>query len=400
MNRFLTFTLIIAFTVTGTFAGESLFGISNRSIGMLAVPYSAPGMGRSYEIAASDSMQINYINYSMWPDVSLTSYSVKLGYSAANGEDKNGETFFNDVANYAGGYLTIPVMKKRLSFGFGLLPYTDMEQRLKEDLEDGASNEILVRGGLSKSVINLSYRIMPNFGVGLAYEYSFGKITKDYRYDEEDATIDPLLLDYEYRMYGHGAVFSAHYQPLDKLNLGLVYRPQVDLDFRIEPNTNSKEVDVATLQTLTLPAQFSFGAEYKLKERTNIGFDFMYQDWQKEYALEEKKIGSPFTQYYSVSGGIERTPSKKLFTSFTEKVDYRAGLFYRQLSQTSAENPVKEFGFSFGFSVPLQRFRSKIDLSGLVGKRGDVSDNAYQETFYRIGLSVSAMETWFVKLED
>jgi len=400
MKRISIVILLLTVFIANSFAGESLFGTSRQSIGMLSVPYSAPGMGRSYEIASTDTTQINYMNYSLWPAISLTSYSVKLGFKAAYGQDADND-YYNDVANFSGGFLTVPLMKRKLSFGIGLLPFSDMEQRYRdEDIADSTATEILVKGGLSKAVMNFSYKVLPNFGIGLGYEYNFGKITKNFRYEDNKEEYDPLRFIYEYRFYGHGVVFSSHYSPNDKLIFGLIYRPKVKMDFRIQANTNSDEVDKASVHSITIPSQVSFGAEYRLAKRWTAGLDFMYQDWKTEYTVEDETPGTPFTEYVTIGGGIEKTHSRKLFTSIFEKMDYRAGVFFRKLSQTSAQEIVNEYGISLGFSLPLQRFRSKIDFAGLVGTRGDVSQNRYQETFYKIGISVSAMETWFVKLKD
>lgn len=401
MKKIFNLILLLAISTSSVFAGESIFGISNKSLGLLSVPYSGPGLARSYEIASTDSSQINYMNYSMWPSSSITSYSVKFTLNGSSGEDRLNNNFSNSVANFAGGFLTVPLIKKRLAFGIGLVPVSEMEQRFEEAVDTaGALNEMLVKGGLSKATMNLSFKVLPNFGIGLGYEYNFGKISKDFRYLEEEAGLAPLLLRYEYRLYGHGMVLSAHFKPIEKVNFGFVYRPKVSIDLSVQAKTNATEIDQEKVKSLTIPAQISMGTEYLLDDRWAIGMDFNFQNWKSEYKLEDELLGAPFSEYKYFGAGIERKHNRKLFTSFTEKIDYRLGGFYRQLSQTSSGNPVNEYGISFGFSLPLQRFRSKIDFSGLMGKRGNLSDNAYEETFYRFGVSISAMETWFVKLKD
>ncbi len=401
MKKYIVTIITLVLFSGSLIAGESLFGISNKSLGILSVPNSAPGMGRSYEIASTDTNQINYMNYSLWPKTNITSYSVKFYYKAAAGEDGAVNNYFNDVANFGGGHLTIPILKRKLSFGAGILPISDMEQRYKEETPDSsASSQIVVKGGLSRAVTNISYLVMPNLGVGVGYEYTFGKISKSFRYQDSSQTYSPLDLYYEYRMYGHGVVLSGFYQPISKLNLGVVYRPAVKIDYRIQAATNSDEVDKGSVKTLTIPARLNIGAEYQIHKRWKMGADFNYQDWKTGYLNSGIAVGSPFTEYFSVSGGIERTSSNKLFIRFLEKMDLRAGGFFRRLSPTSSGNPVNEYGVSFGFSLPLQRFRSKIDFAGIIGSRGSLDKNKYQEMFYKVGISVSAKEMWFIKLKD
>lgn len=401
MKKYIAIIITIVLFSGSLTAGESLFGISNKSLGMLAIPYSAPGMGRSYEIASTDTNQINYMNYSLWPKINITSYSVKIQYKAASGTDGSVDNYFNDVANFGGGHLTIPILKRKLSFGAGLLPISGMEQRYKQETPDGsASSQVVVKGGLSRAIANLSYLIKPNLGIGVGYEYTFGTISNSFRYQDSSGTYSALNLYYEYRFYGHGVVLSGFYQPIEKLNLGVVYRPAVKLDYRIQAVTNSDEVDKGTLKTLTIPARLNLGAEYQIKKRWKVGGDFKYQNWKTGYLNSGVAVGSPFTEYFSIGGGIERTHSNKLFISLLEKMDFRAGGFFRRLSQTSSGNPVNEYGASFGFSLPLQRFRSKIDFAGIVGSRGSLGSNEYKEMFYKVGISVSAKEMWFIKLKD
>lgn len=390
---------ILSFALQAT-AGESLFGVTTRGLGMLSNSNSAPGMARSYEIASMDTLQINYKNYALWTKLALTSYSAKLTYSGAFGKDALSNSYFNDTGNFGGGYLTVPLLKHQLAFGLGLTPFTEMEQRYKETLSEGQSKELLIKGGLSKTHFNLSYRVMNGLGIGLGYEYLIGKITKTFRLEDTAVEFDPISLYYEYKYYGSGMVASAYYQPIDALQVGFFYRPQSQINLKIQPKTSSETVDAEQKHTVTIPAQIGAGVEFKLAPRWSSGLDVEYQNWQSEYAMDEALVKDGFAQHFKIGFGLEREQSSKLFTSLTEQMDFRIGGFYRRLSQLSQNNPVNEMGVSFGFSFPLQRFRSKIDFVGIGGIRGNVDNNRYQETFFKFGVSFSAAERWFVQTEE
>jgi hypothetical protein len=81
-------------------------------------------------------------------------------------------------------------------------------------------------------------------------------------------------------------------------------------------------------------------------------------------------------------------------------MDLRFGLFYGNQNLKSALNDIPEYGLSFGVSLPLQRFVSKIDIGVLAGKRGNISDNYYEDTFFKLGISITTNERWFLKLEN
>jgi len=392
--------LVIFLFVNITSAGESLFGITDNSLGLLSRTYSGNGFGRSYEIAALDTTQINYLNYALWTDLKTPTYSTKLSYSAAFGDDGINSNYFNDVANFQGGYLVIPLLRKRLAFGVGLQPFTAMEQRLAQTVQDTIHEELLVRGGLSKALVNISYSPSEYLGFGLGYEYNFGKILKKFHMEYTGGDSYPVELSYEYRHYGHGLVASMFLRNKDKVALGLSYRPPVTLSVRIQPDTHSDEANKSQLKKLTIPAQYNFGMSYKIAERWNVGADVLFQNWATGYKIEDQTITRFQENYYNIGFGIERKQSAKRFTSFAEMLEYRVGGFMRQLSHTSAGNPVKEYGLSAGISLPIQRFRSHIDFFGIVGKRGDLGQNRYQETFVSFGFSISASELWFVNFEN
>ncbi len=398
--RKLGFFIIYIFICLNLTAGESLFGISEHSIGLIQQNYSAAGMARSYEMASSDSMQINYRNNALWSLHSYTTYSIKGGYQAAFGDDGVDDNYFNTAASFGSGYLVIPIIKKKLIVGASLFPYTNMEQRLRSDEDSTDVRELLIRGGLSRAGLNVSYRVLPNLGVGLGTEYIFGKINKKSRI--ENLTVDEYALDfsYDYRLYGFGAVGSMFYQPNENFTIGLSFRPAAKLDVRIRPETSSVEINKGRLTSITIPAQLDGGVEYQFSKRSIAGFDFSFQDWQNGYKLSSGKTDPNHTKYFRIGAGFERRQSPKLFTSFTERLDLRAGLYYSSLNQKSLDNNITEYGLTLGFSFPLQRFRSRIDFAGAVGKRGSLDVNQYEETFINFGISINAIETWFVSYED
>lgn len=384
-------------------AGESLFGISDKSIGFLSLPYSSGGMARSYEMASQDSMQINFMNYSFWPGISNTSYSVKIGYRAAFGDDGTNGDLFNDVANFEGGFLAVPVLSKRMVAGIGLIPYTSMEQRLQAEKSENnyqMNEEILIKGGLSKAVFNLSYKITSDLGIGLGYEYIFGKISKKYRLEYMGSELLPLSFSFEYRFYGHGIVTSVHYRWNDRLTVGAAFRPRTSLDVRVKAASLSDEVNKSELRSVTLPEQFNLGMEYQLGDRWFSGFDLLQQGWNNGFKIDDKNWEKYYNDYWRMGFGIERKHSSKMFTNLIEKIDFRMGFFYGQLNHSSKNNPVNEYGLSFGFSMPIQRFNSKIDFSGIAGKRGSLDKNLYKENFLMFGITISASEVWFVNVDE
>jgi hypothetical protein len=395
--------LLVLLLPTLIIAGESVFGINNKSIGFLSTSYSSSGMARSYEIANVDSTQLNFINYSTWTAINHTTYSVKFGYHAAFGRGSNESKLFNDVANFEGGFFSIPVIPNKSTIGVGLLPYTTIDQRLsQENIYDTYSlrEELLLRGGLNKATLNFSYNLFSTIYFGLGYEYTFGNINKTFRGEYINSTILPFSFEIQNRFFGHGIIFSSTYSPNTRLNIGLVIRPRVSADLLIKGSTNSDEVNKSQKKQITLPEHIDWGMQYKLNDRLRTGFDVLYQGWGKGFAINDTSYSSLFGDYLRIGFGIERQQSSKLFVKLSEQLDYRIGMYYSMLNFKSNKNKVEEYGLTFGFSLPIQRFISKIDISGAVGKRGDLSRNYYEETFIGFGISISASEMWFSNIDE
>ena len=389
---------IIFCGLSSLMAGESIFGINDYSLGLLHPFYSNSGLGRSYEIAHYDSLRLNFMNFSAWPGIANPTYGINLGYSAAFSKDHQKSDYFNDYVNFQGGYLGIPILKKRFVIGFGLQPLSNLEQRF-EIYNEGVKKHLLMKGGLSKGTVNLSYSFNRYFNLAVGYEYNFGRIDRSYRFEMNESEY-PLTFSYQYWYYGHGMEISAFSKPLSKLSVGIVYRPAFTLTARIKPDTKSNILNESKLKKLTIPAYYGFGLRYDFNNRTSLGSDFIYQDWENGYKIENQVPDGLFSKYYRLGVGFERRQSHKLFTSFFQKMDYRAGAFYGQQNVISAGNNIKEYGLTFGLSMPITRFKSRIDFSFLVGKRGSLNQNQYEETFLKFGFTINASEIWFVTFED
>ena len=381
---------------------QSLFGASDKTVGFLQIPYSSAGSARSYEIASNDSLQVNTQNFSMWTNISNTTFSVLAGYDGASATDKSNENYYSDLFNFQGALLGIPLQKKKLILGIGLQPISNINRRYVDTLVtySGETESLYLKGGLGRAVVNVSYSPIKVFGIGIGYEFTFGTIKENYIINVEDISVYRIEVDKESRFFGQGFVLSANAKPMQDLSIGIISRLPVKADVSILRSSSSKEVNEKQSVEITIPAQYGIGLEYRLKPRLKIGADFLYQNWNQGYKIENKRVELFQDKFYRFGIGIERTQSEKRYTDLLEQMDFRAGLFIGNLNQTSNNNSVKEYGLSLGFSLPIIRYLSVLDVSGKIGRRGSLNKNAFEETFYSFGITFSASELWFRNIED
>ncbi len=393
--------ILLIMCVQTSFAGESLFGIRNRTLGLTQHTYASSGKGRSYEIAHSDSMQLNYRNQAAWTDIAYTIFSIKAGYGGAF-SDTDDKSTYNDDANFQGGLLAFPIMKNKLVFGMSILPVTSVNQRVQDVYTQDQltiNRNLTIKGGLSRARVGFTYGFLPKVSLGLSYEYTFGKITENLLQELTDYTTTNILVEYDYRYTANSFVLSAFSHLTDKMNLGMVIRPSLNLKSKRTGQTESDALNEPVKTSITLPAEFSFGMEYNLSPRYIAGLDLFVQDWKNGFEMDGRKDPDQ-VMAYRVGMGIERKPSTRLFIGLTEQMAYRLGIFHGQLHYQKSSNPVTEYGLSMGLSLPIQRFRSGIDLSAIVGKRGSLSKNGLEETFISFDITINASELWFRNIEE
>lgn len=393
--------LFIFLTLNILTAGGSRFGLTDLSLGNVITPFSAAGIGRSYEIAYEDSLLLNFRNFAIWNNISKTTLSLNINYDAIWAKN-NLEESYSDNASFEGAFIGIPLIEKQMIFGLGLVPVTSINQRVITSSElDSSSVETntLARGGLSRAIFNFVYKFSDKISVGLGYEYTFGNVRESAIISIFNNLGSKINYDYDYRVRGNGLILSAFSNYYPKLNIGLAIRPPVLGSITKVGNTVSNSINEEIKEDLVLPAEINFGLQYKFTNSYLVGMDFMYQDWKSGLKIDGNTVNQNST-FYHLGIGFERKGSERRFIDYLDQVDYRAGFFYKNLAQLYNNKEVSEIGFSLGFSLPVVLTRSRIDLAGYVSKRGELKNHSLEETTIGIKLSVSANEIWFVNLED
>ena len=222
MKNSINFCIIIFLLPVLSF-GQSLFSVSDKTIGFLQSSYSAAGEARSYEIASTDSLQVNSQNFSLWANLSYITYSINVGYDGASAVDSDDNSYYSDLANFKGAFLGIPIQKKKIVFGLGLQPISNIDRRYADTLSTDSPEieSLYLKGGLGRAVANLSYRPVNFLGISVGYELTFGTIGENYIIDYEDISVYRIEVNKKSSFSGHGLVISSHAKPMKNLTLGI-----------------------------------------------------------------------------------------------------------------------------------------------------------------------------------
>ncbi len=394
--------IIYLFTImTVLQAASSKFGLSCNTLGNLYVPYSTAGMGRSFEVASTDSFHINTRNFSMWTNILNSTFSIGLDYHLTTSYNGKTDDILDDwyIQNIL---MAAPIIKNKLAFGLGIQPTSQINQHVINSITvDGQQIDeyLYIHGGLGRAFLNIAYQIIPQFGIGLAYEYNFGNMKKDYRLEFIEPIQTSLLIDMNSYTSGQSFSISANATPIKDVTLGFGWRPKIDLTINRNAISNSEEINQESTISITIPTEYNFGMQYFLNERWIIGGDLIYQEWEKEFLVDGSSDNNK-KPYYKIGLGFERKNSGKRFDKYYRKIVYRGGLFYDQKMHKSNNARIEEYGLSFGLSFPLIWERSKLEFATVIGRRGDISVNKYEETFLKLSFSITVGEIWFNNPEE
>ena len=399
INKLIIICFFVIITISQ--AASSKFGLTCNTVGNLYIPYTTAGSGRSFEVASTDSFHINARNFSMWTNILNSTFSIGLDYHLSASYNGKTDDFLDDwyIQNVL---IAAPVIQNKLAVGVGIQPVSQINQHVINSITvDGQQIDeyLYIHGGLGRAFLNVAYQIIPQFGVGLAYEFNFGNMQKDYRLEFVEPIQTSLLIDMDSRTSGQSFAVSANASPIRDITLGFMWRPKIDLTVNRSAVSNSDEINQKSKINMTIPAEYNFGLQFLLNDRWVLGSDLFYQDWEKGF-LVDGSVDDTKKPYYKVGLGFERKNSGKRFDKYYRKLVYRGGLFYDQKLHKSNNVRVQEYGLSFGISMPLIWNRSKLEFSTIFGRRGDISVNKYEETFLRLGFSLTVGEVWFKNPEE
>ncbi len=425
---FITVIAIQAQAQDGTASPYSFYGIGNLKFKGTAENRSMGGLS-----VFTDSIHVNLSNPAGYAGNNLTvgnwngeSRPVKftVGGSSSNlnlkseneSQSANATTF---------DYLALAVPMGKFGMGFGIIPYSSVGYKLESSNTDSTINErYRGEGGLNKAFIGFGYQITPKLGVGLDASYNFGNIQNSalqFRYQDGQPLQYHTLENNRSDLSGVNLNFGLNYKTMitSKLELstGLTYMPKSKINSENkrafssvvadpfsnqEVITSSIEVDLESdnlkSTDMTLPTQFSFGAGIGQPQKWFLGAEYSFQK-TSEFDNPIFSIGNAkFVDGSAIALGGYFIPKYNSFSSYWERIVYRAGFHFENTGLEIKNQTINEFGISFGVGLPVGNdFFSNANIGFEFGKRGTTKANLIEENFMNLQISLSLNDRWFQK---
>lgn len=262
-------------------------------------------------------------------------------------------------------------MKVNDKLAFGLGVYTPFGNKV--DWGKNWSGKYLIQDIELKAIYiqpTISYQLTDWISVGAGLNIIYGEVdlNKALPLTSLGAPDGEVNINGSNIQYGYN--LGIFLQPTEKLNIGLSYRSQVDVeleysdgdaDFTVVDPVSSYFPDGGVAATLPLPASFNIGLAYQINEKWLVSADVNFVQWDEYKSLDfdfEKK--TPAVDVTESKRDWSNSATYRIGAQYSanEKLDIRAGFYYDETPTNkkfyTPETPgANKIGISAGFSYLL-----------------------------------------------
>ena len=397
--------------------------ILTSALGMTAqysmTPYSRYGYGILSDNATStqramggvgyamnSGRQINVMNPASYASIDSLTFLFDMGISTSTLWSREGD---ERGCSVGGGldYITLQFpMGKYMGASVGLLPFSSVGYSYGSEIQYG-TNTFEGWGGLNQLYAGVAGKFFNHLSIGANVSYLFGTTINDINVQDESGTVKTLFervmqvrdwrvqagIQYTFNI-GANNRFSlgAVYTPNKKL-LGKTWGTQYDLNNETEPTDLGS---TSTKEHYSLPDCWGGGIGYEWSDRLMVEADFTYQEWSKaKYSIFDEYGGSTFDNRWKMAVGAQYTPKPR--GNYFERIQYRIGGFFNHDYLMINGNNLEEYGVSAGFGLPVNGFKTIVNL-GFEYRHRQATPKAYvKEDYFNITLGVNFNEMWFWK---
>ena len=358
----------------------------------------------------SDSIHLNLRNPGSYGRLRLTTFTVGGSHqSTALKTDDESESSRTTSLDY----LAIGLPTGKLNFGLGLIPYTSVGYRILE-VDEETSNRFTGRGGMNKVFLTAGYAVNDNLSVGVDVNYNFGNIQNNFTTLQSGVQFGSRQIN-RTDLRGFNLNFGLDYQRdlNDKLKLYTVatFAPQMDITAEKMSNiatisfrADGSEVVVEEAEEtfpqgdLSLPSELTLGAGIGTTNKWFLGAEYgriSASDYNFNSGNSFAEVQYDNASQYRLGGFY--IPEYNSLTSYFSRVVYRAGLRFEETGLNLSDEGINEFGISFGVGLPAGRNFTNANIGIEYGQRGTTNSGLIQENFFKLSISLSLNDKWFVQ---
>jgi hypothetical protein len=410
MIKKLLFAFFVLFSLTtiaqqGTSSPYSFYGIGevrfrgtveNRLMGGVSV--------------FPDSLHVNIMNPATYASLKMTTFTAggTSSYTKFSSSQRNEKAQRSTL-----DYMAVGIPLKNAGFGFGLIPYSSVGYRIRNENSDGIVKRYEGTGGVNKVFFGYGHKLNANLSIGLDAHYNFGRIeTKNIQKipDVQFGTQELNTSD----LSGFNVNLSAIYQRKinQKLNVfgSLIYTPESKLESKnsriissvlysdfFDPQDVDQLEEIKNSYTIKLPSKVTFGLGVGQNKKWMLGSEVTFQK-NSRFGNRAQDISNVIYRdavKYNLGGYY--IPDASAFSNYLKKITYRGGFRYENTGMTINNQDLKDYALSAGLGLPLGGAFSNVNIGIEYGKRGTAKASLVEENYTNFLLSLSLNDRWFIK---
>ena len=401
-----------SFAQNGTVSPYSFFGIGDlRSVG--TVENQMMGGLSMY----TDSIHVNLRNPAAYGKLRLTTYAAAISHQELRlktfSEQQN-----SSVTNLDYLALGFPV-GPNMGFGFGIMPFSSVGYNLFDESVNGNGADVLNEysgdGGLDQLYFSTGLKLANNLHVGATVNFNFGTLNNNRVQSVENVqfgTLDRRKSRISGFDFNYGATFSPKIGEKLSLFTSVTVNTQANL---ISENTqtigsfstvNGREIEVFQVDLegqgrknteIKIPTTYTFGLGIGQDKKWFMGAEYSMQElgtFQNEFITYENL---QYQDASTIAFGGYYIPDFNSFSSYLNRITYRAGLRYNKTGMIINDKEINNFGITFGLGLPLGRDFSNLNMGFELGRRGTSMNNLVEESYLKVNLGLSFNSLWFQK---
>lgn len=420
------------------------------------------GIGTAYTDLDSLSYSLKNPATSSYIKYTSFDFGVNMGLNQVVGVEEANRGTFDD---FGLNYMSVAMLlnkKKGWTVSFGISPFSAFGYNDAESYYDSLKiEEHLFEGGLSQTYLNTAFRLFGNrdkvkniidknanfrqkkidsiirvprtqiLTAGLQGTYLFGSKSYEHNiYFPKEPDLAAVNTVNNYLIRGFTYKLGLHYKIKDitfKTNKttknGTSKEVMQKIDFDLGLYASSSANNSALLEryatsffiqggsssvpdtvlpkgtskgNFKLPNSLGAGFMFTKKDNWRIGFDVDYTQWSKfDYSGLTSTLNDELN--LSLGGGYKVKDGE----SFLGRMEYRAGLNYRQSFLNQNSKQLNGYSTTFGIGMPFGKtIKSNLNLGFELGTLGNRADHLFEERYYNFYLGITVNEFWFQKQRE
>lgn len=403
--------VILLFLSSLTFAQQGGSVYSRFGVGELDRAYSARRLGLGeLGFAVSDRDFISTLNPAAWTKLNLTRFEVAVNFQDLRMQDNLEQSRYTTLTRFSGFTIGVPLQRDwGLSLVAGITPYSNISYNVAQKVENSANPYSVSyegTGSMTRTFVGSSYTLPFGLNIGASLDYYIGNQNYFSRIAFQSTNLTNPEYQTTFKSSGLGGTFGLISNDLSKvlnsgsisnLRLGLSYsfKSRFDADSGTAHTTSlGAESLTSAKSSLKLPMSLGAGLSFLYKNSYLFLLDYFYEPWS-QYEFNGRTM-SNLRNSQKVSAGFEHRNTDLHTRGFFETLILRGALSYEKTQYQLNGKGVDQYSVYGGVSLPLE-YENTLDLGLQYSIRGAVENNLLKENIFKLNVSLSLGELWFLR---